>query len=122
MVHLIEERTHALGLFGESQWLIALKFDRLLFPSLVKQSNQFRQAAFCLVQSSMKPQCERDSSDILKHLMEVKTPSGTEGLTQQDLYAEAVVMIVAGSDTTSTTLAALFFYILSQSSCLRKGG
>jgi cytochrome P450 len=32
-------------------------------------------------------------------------------LTQQDLYAEAVIMIVAGSDTTSTTLAALFFYL-----------
>jgi cytochrome P450 len=111
MVHLIEERMHALGFFGQSLWLIALKLDRLLFPSLVKQSKRFRQAAFSLVQSSMKTQHERDFSPILKHLMEVKTASGTEGLTQQDLYAEAVIMIVAGSDTTSTTLAALFFYL-----------
>jgi cytochrome P450 len=37
--------------------------------------------------------------------------SGTGDLTQQDLYAEAVIMMVAGSDTTSTTLVAFFFYV-----------
>jgi cytochrome P450 len=52
-----------------------------------------------------------DSSDILKHLIEVKATSGTGGLTQQDLFAEAVIMIVAESDTTSTTLAAFFCYV-----------
>jgi cytochrome P450 len=120
MVRRIEERMHALGFFGQSLWLITLKLDRLLFPGLVNATKQFRQGAFSLVQSSMRSQGERDSSDILKRLMEVKTVAGTEGLTQQDLYAEAVIMIVAGSDTTSTTLAALFFYLCRNHAAYKK--
>lgn len=111
MVRLIQERMHAIGFFGQSLWLTTLKLDRLLFPGLVKATRRFRQEAFSLVQSSMQTQGERDSSEILKHLIEVKKASGTGGLTQQDLFAEAVIMIVAGSDTTSTTLAAFFFYV-----------
>jgi cytochrome P450 len=120
MVHLIEKRMHALGFFGQSLWLITLKLDHLLFPDLVKATQRFRQAAFSLIQSSMKTQHERESSDILKNLMEVRTASGTRGLTQQDLYAEAVIMIVAGSDTTSTTLAAFFFYVCRNSAVYDK--
>jgi cytochrome P450 len=111
MVRLIEERMHAIGFFGQSPWLLTLKLDRLLFPGLVKSTRRFRQTAFSLVQASMQTSHERDSSDILKHLIQAKAASGTGGLTQQDLFAEAVIMIVAGSDTTSTTLAAFFFYV-----------
>jgi len=49
MVRLIEERMHAIGFFGQSPWLFALKLNRLLFPNLVKSTSRFRQAAFALV-------------------------------------------------------------------------
>jgi hypothetical protein len=72
MVRFIEERMHAIGFFGQSPWLLTLKLDRLLFPGLVQSTRRFRQAAFSLVQASMQTAHKRDSSDILKHLIQVK--------------------------------------------------
>jgi cytochrome P450 len=94
---------------------------RLSIVPLSGQVNQAISSGSIFSCSTMQTSHERDSSDILKNLMQAKAASGTGSLTRQDLFAEAVVMMVAGSDTTSTTLVAFFFHVSRNPRRLRKG-
>lgn len=50
--------------------------------------------------------------DMFHFLFQAKDPDTGKGYTQQELWAEASLLTIAGSDTTSTTLCGFFFYIV----------
>jgi len=52
-----------------------------------------------------------DRVDLLARLMEGKDESGNK-LGRQELTAEALTQLIAGSDTTSNTSCALLFWVL----------
>ncbi|KAI1007431.1 Benzoate 4-monooxygenase [Podosphaera aphanis] len=60
-----------------------------------------------------------DRVDILSRLMQGKDESGA-GLGRDELTAEALTQIVAGSDTTSNTMCAILFWILKTPDVLSK--
>lgn len=50
--------------------------------------------------------------DFFYYLLNAKDPETGKGLTTPELWGEANVLMIAGSDTTSTTLAASIFYLV----------
>ncbi|BDD61576.1 hypothetical protein MPDQ_004599 [Monascus purpureus] len=50
--------------------------------------------------------------DFFYYLLNAKDPETGKGLTTPELWGEANVLMIAGSDTTSTTLAATIFYLV----------
>lgn len=50
--------------------------------------------------------------DFFYYLLNAKDPETGNGLTTPELWGEANVLMIAGSDTTSTTLAAAVFYLV----------
>ncbi|KAL8714556.1 MAG: hypothetical protein Q9220_001504 [cf. Caloplaca sp. 1 TL-2023] len=59
--------------------------------------------------------------DIFHHLFRAKDPqTGGPGYTEEELFEESDLLVVAGSDTTSTTFAAMFFYMTRNPNVYRK--
>ncbi|EAW08883.1 cytochrome P450 [Aspergillus clavatus NRRL 1] len=50
--------------------------------------------------------------DFFYYLLNAKDPETGKGLTTPELWGEANVLMIAGSDTTSTTLSATLFYLV----------
>ncbi|KAK1145828.1 hypothetical protein N8T08_003774 [Aspergillus melleus] len=60
-----------------------------------------------------RTQAGHDSKkDFFYYLLNAKDPETGKGLTTPELWGEANVLMIAGSDTTSTTLAAAIFYLV----------
>ncbi|CAI7630660.1 unnamed protein product [Penicillium pancosmium] len=58
--------------------------------------------------------------DFFYYLLNAKDPETGKGLSTPELWGEANVLMIAGSDTTSTTLAATLFYLVRSPSALKK--
>jgi cytochrome P450 len=58
--------------------------------------------------------------DFFYYLLNAKDPETGKGLSTPELWGEANVLMIAGSDTTSTTLAATLFYLVRSPETLAK--
>jgi cytochrome P450 len=68
-----------------------------------------------------RAQAGHDSKkDFFYYLLNAKDPETGKGLTTPELWGEANVLMIAGSDTTSTTLAATIFYLVRNPAALAK--
>jgi cytochrome P450 len=63
---------------------------------------------------------ETERKDFFYYLLNSKDSETGNGFTISELWAEANLLIIAGSDTSSTALAATLFYLLNNLSCLRR--
>jgi cytochrome P450 len=58
--------------------------------------------------------------DFFYYLLNARDPETGKGLATQELWGEANVLMIAGSDTTSTSLAAAVFYLVRNRHALEK--
>ncbi|KAL1970353.1 hypothetical protein VTN77DRAFT_5513 [Rasamsonia byssochlamydoides] len=58
--------------------------------------------------------------DFFYYLLNAKDPETGKGLATQELWGEANVLMIAGSDTTSTSLAATVFYLVRNPRAMEK--
>ncbi|KAL8644247.1 MAG: hypothetical protein Q9210_007349, partial [Variospora velana] len=85
--------------------------DIKAYYAFIEESVAIRRRA---EESSEKP--SRDSSskrqDMFHFLFQAKNPdTGEPAYSQQELFAEANLLVIAGSDTTSIQLCGFFFYL-----------
>lgn len=99
--------------------ILKLKLDQLLFRGLYKAQKQFQALSKAQSDWRMKRQ---DSAirDLFTNLLEARDPITLCALTEEQLIAEAGVLIVAGSDTVATALTATLFYCLHYPSALSR--
>ncbi|OHE96345.1 fatty acid synthase alpha subunit reductase [Colletotrichum orchidophilum] len=97
-------------LFQIPEWKGFLKLDKTFFPSSIKARNRFIGFITKVLSTRLSLGKREKCEDIFSSLADARDDAG-EGLTLQELQAEAATLIVAGSDTTSTALACLFFYL-----------
>lgn len=58
--------------------------------------------------------------DFFYYLLNAKDPETGEGLSMKELWGEANVLMVAGSDTTSTSIVATLFYLVRHTEVMEK--
>ena len=91
--------------------ILRLRLDKVLFRGLYKAQKQFQ--ALSKGQSGWRMK-QKDPAirDLFSNLLEARDPTTLSALTEEELIAEAGVLIVAGSDTVATALTATLFYCL----------
>ncbi|KAL9593580.1 MAG: hypothetical protein Q9219_007485 [cf. Caloplaca sp. 3 TL-2023] len=110
----IPEGTAGLLLAGHMPAILTLKVDRIFFRKLTDSARKFEDMAKWQTSRRIGAHNEEEvkHDDIFEKLLEARDPNTGEGLTTSDLNAEAIGLIVAGSDTMATTMTATLFYLL----------
>ena len=91
--------------------IVTLGLHRIFFSKLCNAQKRFR--AISKAQSGWRVK-QRDPAmkDLFANLLQAKDPVTQGKLKQEDLIAEAGILIVAGSDTQATVLTSTIFYLL----------
>lgn len=92
--------------------LLKFKLDQIFLRKMMEGTHQFE--ALSKAQSDWRIAQSDDLSrkDLFKELLTAKDPETGNGLTAEELVAEAGVLIVAGTDTTTAAMTATIFYLL----------
>ncbi|KAI3580546.1 cytochrome P450 [Fusarium oxysporum f. sp. albedinis] len=92
------------------QWpyVVWRRMDKVLFRNSVAGRKDFLRFAHNLVTERVQ---RGSGDDVLSGLLDAADPTTGNKLTQDEIVAESILMLVAGSDTSSTLLASLFFYL-----------
>jgi len=109
-------------------WLKPRGLDRLMELVTPRPVQQFNDFIFDSVKSRVElykkqkdiPEHER-RQDMLYFLCKALDPStGQPAYTEDELRAEASLLVIAGSDTTSASLASIFWYLIRAPRCYQK--
>lgn len=98
--------------------ILKFRLDKLLFRSLINGVTEFQ--ALSKSQSDWRLAHKHDiqTRDLFSGLIDARDPGNGNGLTKDEIVAEAGALLLAGSDTQGTTLAATLFYCLNYPSTL----
>lgn len=99
--------------------ILTLKVDQLLFPNLNKAKEQFKTLSKAQSDWRLK-QDSYELKDLFANLLRIRNSKTSSILTEEELVAEAGILIVAGSDTMATAMAATLFYCLHYPSSLAR--
>ncbi|KAK5447984.1 hypothetical protein LTS15_009483 [Exophiala xenobiotica] len=91
----------------------------ILLRDLAKQRWQFMLYAREQADQRMQKEIEYQK-DFFFYLLRAKDPETGKGFEVQELWEEAAMLMVAGSDTTSTALAATTHYMVKNPQCLKE--
>lgn len=89
--------------------------DRIFIPKLTRDRWNFimNSRVEANERAKERTQAGREAKkDFFYYLLNAKDPETGKGLSTPELWGEANVLMIAGSDTTSTTLAAAVFYLV----------
>lgn len=86
--------------------------DQVLFRSIAEGRVKFMN--YCRQQLAERSEkgLDIDRKDFFYYLLKAKDPETNEGFTTPQLWGEAHLLMIAGSDTTSTAIASTFFYLV----------
>ncbi|KAH8687912.1 cytochrome P450 monooxygenase [Tricladium varicosporioides] len=97
--------------------------DQLLIPKITRDRWNFIMNSRVEAQARAKARTEAGheaKKDFFYYLLNAKDPETGAGFSMQELWAEANVLMIAGSDTTSTSLTATIFYLVRNPNAMAK--
>ncbi|KAI9052021.1 hypothetical protein LZ554_004275 [Drepanopeziza brunnea f. sp. 'monogermtubi'] len=97
---------------GNALWAHSTGLSNLLMP----QGSAGRRAFRAYAQKEARDRMAlgaggTDRKDFFHYLIEAKDPQTGEGFTLSDLWSEANLILIAGSDTSSAVMSGTFFYL-----------
>ena len=98
--------------------ILKLKLDQLLFRKLTHDTRQFQALSKSISDWRVTRGKYTGFRDLFSYLLEAKDPETGRGYTNEELIAEAGILIVGGSGTTATSLTATIFYLLHNADAL----
>lgn len=91
--------------------ILKVKLDRVLFRKLINGVKDFQ--ALSKAQSDWRLAHRHDAKkDLFASLIEARDPETGDGITEEEIVAEAGSLLLAGSDTQASALTATIFYCL----------
>jgi cytochrome P450 len=97
---------------GQMPGLKKLGLDRILFRDLRANRSRFMAYSRARLQKRMRIGTDTDRRDFFYYLLKAKDPETGLGFSQQELWGESNVLLIAGSDTTSTAMSGSFYYLV----------
>lgn len=121
VTELIDKAAHNHYICGNYLPLRTLKISNFLFPTISADRWKFILHSRACANDRMKLHSDGlddDKRDFFHYLLEAKDPETGEGFETLELWGEANVLMIAGSDTTSTAMAAAMYYLTKNPRCL----
>ncbi|KKK12933.1 hypothetical protein ARAM_006916 [Aspergillus rambellii] len=123
MIHLVDRAAYRHYVCGLWMPLDRWNLDKIFIRRLTKDRWNFIMESR---QEANQRAKERTSlgldakKDFFYYLLNARDPETGKGLATQELWGEANVLMIAGSDTTSTSLAACMFYLVRHPHAMEK--
>ncbi|KAL4756724.1 cytochrome P450 [Aspergillus foveolatus] len=123
MIHLVDRAAYRHYVCGLWMPLHRWHLDQIFIRRLTKDRWNFimesRQEAN--IRARERTSLGQDAKkDFFYYLLNARDPETGKGLATQELWGEANVLMIAGSDTTSTSLSAAIFYLVRNPHALEK--
>ncbi|KAL7276384.1 hypothetical protein RUND412_000621 [Rhizina undulata] len=119
VTELIDKAAHNHYINGNYLPLTTLKLSRFLFPTISRDRWRFIEHSRACANDRMALG-HTYKKDFFYYLLEAKDPETGEGFGTKELWGEANVLMIAGSDTTGTALSASLFYLVKNPKKLQK--
>ena len=92
--------------------ILKLKIDKLLFRKLTEGTYQYYALSQSQTDWRLKQKNDDKAKDLFAALLEARDPESGRGFTQEEMIAEAGLLMIAGSSTSASAIAATLFYCL----------
>ena len=92
--------------------ILKLKLDKVIFRKLTKGTYQYHALSKSQTEWRLKQQKGEATRDLFAALLQARDPESGRGFTQEEIIAEAGLLMIAGSSTLALAIAATLFYCL----------
>ncbi|EED19358.1 cytochrome P450 monooxygenase, putative [Talaromyces stipitatus ATCC 10500] len=123
MVHLVDRAAYRHYVCGLWMPLDRWGLDKIFIRKLTMDRWNFIMKSRAEATERAKERVEAGheaKKDFFYYLLNAKDPETGEGLSMKELWGEANVLMVAGSDTTSTSIVATLFYLVRHPEVMSK--
>jgi cytochrome P450 len=119
-VDLVSSAAHRHLICGTHLTIHNWHLDKIFFRAIAAGRAQYMAYSKQQAMERTKLGADCDRKDFFYYLLNAKDPETGRGFTQDELWGESNLFIIAGSDTTSTAMAGTFFYLVHNPDVLEK--
>ena len=100
--------------------ILRLKLDKIIFRKLTRGTYQYHALSKSQTEWRLAQQGKIDGKDLFAALLDARDPESGRGFSQEEMIAEAGLLMIAGSSTSASAIAATVFYCLHYPSTLTR--